>query len=215
MSSIAISVAWPTSTGGSHAFEGEIRAFEFRDRTLGRTERPLLFVGSSSVRLWQELPVTLLGTSTLNRGFGGSQMSDLLFFFSRVVTVYQPRLIFVYEGDNDLASGKTVETVVEDYRKFLAACRSHLPGIPVVILAVKPSPLRHSLLGQQRELNRTLRGLTSKEAGVDFIDTFEPLLDSNGNPDPQFYLQDHLHLNSQGYRLWLNLVEDYLRQFSF
>lgn len=212
MTSVAISVDWLSPTKASHAFEGEIRAFEYRDRTLGHPGSPLLFVGSSSIRLWYTLPDKLLGHSTLNRGFGGSQMSDLLHFFPRVVTVYKPRLIFVYEGDNDIATGKTVEAVIEDYRTFLRQCHSQLPGVPVVILAVKPSPLRLALIHSQRELNRRLQDLAFTEADVQLLDTFAPLLDSSGGADPQFFLPDHLHLNTLGYRSWQTLVEEFVRR---
>lgn len=148
----------------------------------------------------------------LNRGFGGSQMSDLLNFFSDIVTPYHPRLILVYEGDNDLAAGHSLEDILIGFNLFLHRCKIEVPGTPVAILAVKPSPLRRSLLNTQRQLNTGLQRLANASDQVYFVDTFTPLLDSSGLPSPDYFQSDRLHLNPRGYSVWQKVIGDFLEE---
>lgn len=187
--------------------EGEIRKFELIDQRTPPSLHPVLFTGSSSVRLWTNLTAVFPGRAVLNRGFGGSQMSDLVHFFDRVVRPYKPSMIVVYEGDNDLAGGKSVETVYAEFLLFLRRVRTDLPGTPVAILATKPSPLRLNLLASQRDLDTRLETLDQSSPGVFFIDTFHPLLDATGVPRPEYYLDDKLHLTPAGYAVWQRVVE--------
>ena len=187
--------------------EGEIRKFELIDLRTPPPLHPVLFTGSSSVRLWTNLTADFPSRAVLNRGFGGSQMSDLVYFFDRVVRPYKPSMIVVYEGDNDLAGGNSVETVYGEFLLFLRRVRTDLPGTPVVILATKPSPSRLKLLASQRDLDTRLETLAQSSPGVFFIDTFHPLLDASGVPRPEYYLDDNLHLTPAGYAVWQRVVE--------
>ena len=139
-------------------------------------------------------------------------MPDLLHFFSDLVTPYRPRLILVYEGDNDLASGRSREDILVSFNQFLHRCRMEVAGVPVVILAVKPSPVRRSLLKTQRELNASLQRLAQGQEQVYFIDTFSPLLDSHGLPRPDYYQSDNLHLSPLGYSVWKKVIGDFLEE---
>jgi len=189
-------------------FEPEIRKFEVVDQRTAPPVDAILFTGSSSIRLWTHLSSDLPGRTVLNRGFGGSQMSDLLHFFDRVVLPYHPAMIVVYEGDNDLADGKTVDAVFADFRTFLQRVRETLPDTSVALLAVKPSPARRRLLAEQRDLNRRLRELAAKEPRLSFIDTATPLLAPDGSMRPELYREDGLHLDADGYAIWRKAVTD-------
>ena len=189
-------------------FEPEIRKFEVVDQRTPPPVGAILFTGSSSIRLWTHLTADLPGRTVLNRGFGGSQMSDLLHFFDRVVLPYHPAMIVVYEGDNDLADGKTVDAVFADFRTFLQRVQETLPDTSVALLAVKPSPARRLLLEEQRDLNRRLRELAAKEPRLSFIDTATPLLAPDGSMRPELYREDGLHLDADGYAIWRKAVTD-------
>ena len=189
-------------------FEPEIRKFEVVDKRTPPPAGAVLFTGSSSIRLWTNLTADLPGRQVLNRGFGGSQMSDLLHFFDRVVVPYHPSMIVVYEGDNDLEEGKTVDAVHADFRTFLRRVREKLPDTSVTLLAVKPSPARRRLLAEQRDLNLRLRDLAATEPGLGFIDTATPLLAPDGSMRPELYREDGLHLNADGYALWRKAITD-------
>lgn len=187
-------------------FEPEIRKFEIVDQRNPPPPRAVLFTGSSSIRLWDTLSKDFPKHRVINRGFGGSHMSDLNFYFDRIVKPYRPSLIVVYEGDNDLAAGKSVDAVYADYLHFLKRVRTELPGTPVLLLAAKPSPSRTPLLGSQRDLDHRLQQLASTTPDIHFIDTFRPLVDADGNPRRDLFRDDFLHLNAKGYALWRALI---------
>ncbi|MFO1462074.1 MAG: SGNH/GDSL hydrolase family protein [Verrucomicrobiota bacterium] len=196
------------------AFESEIQEYEATDRRTPPPPRPVLFVGSSSFRLWTNAASSFPGQPILNRGFGGSTMRDLLHYFDRVVLPYHPRVVVVYEGDNDLARGDSPAAVASDYVEFLDRMESQLPGIPVLLLAVKPSGSRAALMPAQQDLNSRLAAFAAHRPNVQFVDTFSPLLNDRGEPDPALFKADRLHLNQQGYDTWTPRISAALRAAS-
>jgi lysophospholipase L1-like esterase len=193
-------------------FEPEIRKYEIVDRRTPPPIHPILFTGSSSIRLWTNLASTFPGEVILNRGFGGSTLKDLLFYFDRIVLPYHPRAVVVYEGDNDLARDVGVASVAADAIKLLDRVKRQLPGTPVIFLAVKPSPSRRTLLKAQQDLNERLKAFARHRPGVLFADTFSPILDASGQPDPRYFQSDGLHLNSLGYAAWQPAIATALQQ---
>ena len=183
-------------------FEAEIQRFEALDRRIPPPPRPILMVGSSSIRLWTNLPPTLQGRPVLNRGFGGSTFKDFLRYFSRVVLPYGPAVLVVYEGDNDLAEGKTPAEIAGDLGILLDRAGTELRDCNVLLLTVKPSPARIQLLGAQRQLNQQFKAMAAARKRVIVVDVASPLLDPQGQPDPRFFAADRLHLNSEGYEAW-------------
>jgi lysophospholipase L1-like esterase len=199
-----------TTTMLGQGFETEISAFEQADLASPPPENPVLFVGSSSIRIWPDLVGDFPDYPVINRGFGGSQMSDVLYYLDRVVAVYDPALIVVYEGDNDLASGKSVDQVYADYIEFLALVEEQLPGADVAFISTKPSPSRSQYLEVTRQLNARLEELASNDYHLWFIDVFTPMLDDSGQPRPELFGSDMLHMNSAGYELWKSIIEPVL-----
>lgn len=191
-------------------FDAEIAAFERADRVSPPPTRPLLFTGSSSIRMWTGLAAAFPGQPVLNRGFGGSEMSDLLHYYDRIIRPYGPSLLFVYEGDNDLNSGLTPEAVAGAYSNLVARVKQDLPETHTVLLAVKPSPSRIRLLDAQRDLNARLRALADTEPSVSFVDVFSPMLDAAGMPRPELYLGDRLHMTAAGYDVWRFVIQGFL-----
>lgn len=196
------------------AFESEIQEFEQTDRRTPPPPHPVLFVGSSSFRLWTNVASSFPGHPILNRGFGGSTMRDLLHDFDRLVLPYHPQAVVVYEGDNDLARGDSPASVASDYVEFLDRMERQLPGIPVILLAVKPSGSRASLMGTQQDLNSRLAAFAAHRRNVQFVDTFSPLLNDRGEPNPAFFKADRLHLSQEGYEAWIPKIAAALRTIS-
>lgn len=189
--------------------ESEVQAYETADASNPPPVGATLFVGSSSIRIWPNLPVAFPDHSVLNRGFGGSQMSDLLAYFDRLVARYQPPHIVIYEGDNDLAAGKPVEQVFLDYSNFLARVEQQLPAARVSFISVKPSPSRAGLLTQMQALNSQVRALAEARRHR-FIDVFTPMLNGSGLPRPELFQADMLHMNAAGYTLWQQIINPVL-----
>ncbi len=208
-------LAWMSDALGDQpheptVFEPEIRKFEVVDKRTPPPTNAILFTGSSSVRLWTNLTADFPKRVVLNRGFGGSHMSDLLHYFDRVVVPYHPKAIVVYEGDNDLAAGKTPAAVLKDYQEFVGRVEKQLPGTPIIFLAVKPSRARLAQIEVQREFNASLKALAAKHSGLSYVDTFTPILDAAGQPRNELLREDGLHLNEHGYAIWREVVEKFL-----
>lgn len=189
--------------------ESEVQAYETADAATPPPAGATLFVGSSSIRIWPNLAASFPDHSVLNRGFGGSQMSDLLSYFDRLVVRYQPPHVVVYEGDNDLAAGKSVEQVFLDYSNFLARVEQQLPSARVSFIAVKPSPSRAGLLAQMQALNSRVRALAEARHHR-FIDVFTPMLNGSGQPRAELFQADMLHMNASGYALWQQVINPVL-----
>ena len=187
-------------------FEDEILAFEAADRKARPSPGRVLFVGSSSIRLWGTLEKDMAGVPVLNRGFGGSWLADSVRLVDRIVLPYRPRAIVVFAGTNDLQDGKSPEAVAESYREFVRLARAGLPNVPIAYIAISPAPSRWNLKDKMWRTNALIRAFSADTPGLRFIDTWPLMLDANGEPRPELYVGDRLHLNAEGYRLWTGAI---------
>lgn len=185
-----------------HRFESKVAGFEAQDRTHAAPQKAILFVGSSSIEKWPDLRSAFPGHPVLNRGISSFKLEDLLHFFDRLVAPYHPGVVVLYGGDNDLDAGLSVEATLSLYREFLGRLDRAFRGTPVVLLAVKASPKRIQQLGLQVDLNRRLVELARSRPRTVYVDTFTPLVDAAGRPDPRWFLADELHLNAGAYAVW-------------
>ena len=201
-----ISGARSSQDGGSPSrWDKDIRAFEAWDARNSFAADAVLFVGSSSIRMWRtqglfpDLPV-------INRGFGGSQISDVNQFAKRIVLRYAPRLIVFYAGDNDIAAGKSPAQVLKDYIAFARLVHETLPRTPIIYMSIKPSRSRWSLWEKMDKANSLIREFSVKDTRLFYVDGASPFLGENGEPDDKFYLDDKLHLSAEGYKVWTKLL---------
>ena len=192
-------------------FEADIARFEAEDRANPPVPGGVLFVGSSSIRLWPSLPADFPGVPTMNRGFGGSTMSEVLHFTNRIVIPYRPRLTVLYAGDNDIEMGRSARQVFDDYRAFVAVVHRELPGTRIAFVSVKPSPSRWAKVAEMREANRLIRDFARADSLQSFIDVFIPMLGANGHPRPEMFVADSLHMTPKGYELWRGLIGPFVR----
>ena len=181
--------------------------FDVLDKMSPPPLAPIVFVGSSSIRKWTTLAADFPGLPVINRGFGGSQMSDLLHHFDRVVTTYKPSQLVVYEGDNDLGAEKTPQQVLADFKIFCTRVRTLFPDLPVHFISTKPSPKRIAIIDKQREFNAMLVEYLATQKGMSFIDVFSLMLDESGKPKPSLFASDDLHMTPAGYELWTRAVK--------
>src|SRR4030095_2162401 len=137
-------------------FEADIRAFEAADREKAPPGDAVLFVGSSSIRLWKTLETDFTGVTTIRRGFGGSPIRDCTRYADRIVIPYHPRRVILYAGDNDIAGGRTPEEVFADYKEFVAKVRSGLPHVQIDYISIKPSIARWPLREKMKLANRLI-----------------------------------------------------------
>lgn len=194
-------------------WEPAIQAFEAKDRKHAPAKGGIVFVGSSSIVLW-DIPKSFPGLDAINRGFGGSQLADSVRYADRIVIPYQPRIVVLYAGDNDLASGKTPQKVRDDYRRFVDVIHGALPKAKILYIGIKPCKARWKLIDKVRETNRLIAESAAKDPRLVFIDVEKPMLDADGKPRPELFKSDNLHLNAEGYRLWAGLVGPHLKENS-
>ncbi len=194
-----------------NTFEAEIAAFEKQDSQNKPAIGQILLFGSSSFRLWDNWKEDLAGFSVINRGFGGSQMSDALYFFDRMVVSYQPKTILLYEGDNDLSAGKTPQEVLNGFIEFAGKVKTKLPKTKLYFVAIKPSVSRIKLIEKQKETNKLIQNYCKKNKSfLGFIDIFSPML-KKGAPQMVHFKADSLHLNQKGYDIWKGKIRRVLK----
>ncbi|RDZ28769.1 SGNH/GDSL hydrolase family protein [Lysobacter silvisoli] len=194
----------------SSQFEPDIAAFEAEDARVRRMPGAVVFVGSSSIRLWAGLHEDFPGTVLINRGYGGSRVYDSLRFADRIVTPYQPRAVVFYAGDNDLQEGRTPQQVAADFAAFVQRVRAAQPGLPIAFISIKPSPVRAYLLPKVREANALVRDYAGRHQ-VAYLDIYTPMLGADGQPRESLFVADRLHMNREGYAIWAGVVGPWLR----
>lgn len=194
----------------SGKWEAEISAFEAGDRTNPPPKNCIVFVGSSSIRFWSSLKTDFPGFPVVNRGFGGSELADSVNLAERLIIPYQPRQVVVYAGGNDLAGGKEPEIVFGDFVALVNKIHQHLPDAHVDFIACAPNPKRWAIVEKVRKLN-SLVAAYCRENQLGFIDVFPLMLGGDGQPKPDIFREDRLHMNAKGYALWKDAVAPHLR----
>ena len=170
----------------------------------------IVFVGSSSIRRW-DLKKSFGDLPVINSGFGGSQLADSVHFAPRIILPHKPQVVVVYAGDNDLARGKSPETIAEDYREFVEVIHQELPETKIVYIAVKPSLSRWKLIDKVRETNKLIKAETDKGKHQAFVDIDTPMIGDDGTPRKELFASDGLHLSDAGYEIWAGLVLPHLK----
>ncbi len=191
-------------------FENEIRDFEAADQKNTTPAGGVLFVGSSSIRLWDTLARDFPELTVINRGFGGSQIADSVRYADRIVIPYKPRMIVFYAGGNDINAGKAPAQVVRAFEDFVVKVHAALPGTRIVYVSINPSVARWAEETKVNETNRLIadfvRARNSKTMRLSYIESHTRLLGADGRPRPEILRADGLHLNAQGYRLWTAIL---------
>ncbi len=183
-------------------FEQEIQAFEKADKTAMPAVGSILFVGSSSIRLWSSLQEDFAPMPVINRGFGGSTIAEVNYYADRIVYKYKPGVIVFYAGENDLVEERPPAVVFQDFKKYIGETEKRLSGVPVVYISAKPSPARWEHWRKYETLNDMIERFAKSRPNVHYVDIGETLMGSNGQPDPALFVGDQLHMNSSGYAKW-------------
>ncbi|MES2708403.1 MAG: GDSL-type esterase/lipase family protein [Verrucomicrobiota bacterium] len=181
-------------------------AFAAQDAAKPPPADVIVFVGSSTITNWKNLADSFPDWPVLNRGFGGSKMSDVLDHYDQVVKPYKAPLILLYEGDNDIAEGMTPAAVFQQYVTFVNRVATDFPATEVAIISVKPSPSRASILAKMQDLNARLQNLCATTPRLRYVDTATPMLNGSGQPRPELFGSDMLHMNASGYTLWTQVI---------
>lgn len=195
----------PAAAVDPERFSAEIAAFEAEDRATPPPPRPVLFVGSSSIRYW-DVSAAFPGWPIVRRGYGGSHVSDTIHFADRLIVRYAPSLVVFYAGDADVAAGKDAATIARDTLALVALIHGRLPETPVVVIGTKPSPLHWPHMATIRASNQRIRAALAGDRRAGYTDAEAALLGRDGRPRPDFYAENQLNLNERGYAAWTAAV---------
>ena len=195
-----VAVAWT-----KNFWEKAVRVFEEQDRVSPPPQGAILFVGSSTIRMW-DLEKYFPEFETINRGFGGSQFVDVLYHAHRIVLPYRPKTIVLYAGDNDVARGKGAAWVFADFEALIRRIRHAMPDVPIFVLSIKPSVARWELWDTMRQANALIAAFAEGDPRLTYVDGARPLLGPDGRPRADLFIEDGLHFNAQGYAIWTALL---------
>lgn len=187
-------------------FEQEIQNFEAADSKEMPAAGSLLFIGSSSIRLWSSLTDDFAPMSVINRGFGGSTIEEVNHYADRIVHKYNPSVIVIYCGENDLTEGRSPALVFQDFKKFIGETEKNLGKVPVAYISAKPSPARWEHWRKFETLNRMVEQFAKGRPNLRFINISQSLMSDTGEPDSTLFVEDQLHMNSGGYANWTDVV---------
>lgn len=171
----------------------------------------ILFTGSSSIRMWKDPAKDFNNPKILNRGFGGSQIIDLIENFDKVILKYHPQKIVIYSGDNDIEEGKSAEIVFGDFCVLYGMIKAKLPNVEVYYIAIKPSLNRWAKVTEIKKANTMINEYLNAKSNAAFVDIFSPMIDFTGKPSEKWFMEDGLHMTDEGYQLWIKILAPYIK----
>ncbi|ANI88983.1 G-D-S-L family lipolytic protein [Arachidicoccus ginsenosidimutans] len=196
----------------NESFAGEIAAFKHQDSVNFPPKHAILFVGSSSFRKWKDVQSYFPDCTIINRGFGGSQLENVIYYAPQIIYPYEPKQVIIYCGDNDFAYDESVsaKVVFERFEKLFSLIRMHLPKANIGFVSIKFSPSRKQFWNKMKETNSLVNSFLSKQKNAEFIDVTKDMKDADGNERTDIYQSDMLHLKPAGYKIWQKDIQPYL-----
>ena len=217
MGKIKIAVIFLLLTGMLYAqekpaFWDDIQAFKKQDSVSPPPKNAILFIGSSSFTMWKDVQTYFPSFTIINRGFGGSSLTDVIRYSDEIIIPYQPKQIVIYCGENDLAGSDDVKgrMVFDRFKQLFKIMRRHYPKAKLTYVSMKPSPSRLHLMSKMLEGNLLIKNFLKKKKKTSFVDAYHNMLNRDGTPMKDIFLEDNLHMNAKGYTIWQKLIEPHL-----
>jgi lysophospholipase L1-like esterase len=195
-------------------FYDEIQSFKKQDSVNAPPQNAILFTGSSSFHLWTDVQSYFPNYTIINRGFGGSSLTDVIRYADDIIFPYHPKKIVIYCGENDLAASDTVsaQTVFDRFKTLFEMIRSKLSTEKIIYVSIKPSPSRKKLMPKMEEANQLIKDFLKTEKHTAFVDVYHLMLTENYEPIPEIFGEDSLHMNAKGYAIWQKAIEPFLKK---
>lgn len=192
-------------------FWNEIKAFKTADSLQAPERHAIVFVGSSSFRMWKDLQQDFPDHVVINRGFGGSSLPHVIDYADEIVIPYKPKQVVIYCGDNDFMTDTVTSEIVTDrFKTLFKLLRKEIPRAEIIYVSIKPSPSRQHLMPQMAEANAAIRAFLEEQKRAAYVNIWDPMLDENGVPRRELFLKDMLHMNEKGYDIWQKALEPVL-----
>lgn len=204
---------WLSSCSQHKPFYNDIQAFKEADKVNPPPQNAIVFVGSSSFTIWKKVRDYFPGYPIINRGFGGSTLVDAIEYANDVVIPYHPKQVVIYSGENDVATGTvSAGEVFNRFKKFYRIIRDSLPETNIVYVSMKPSPSRKQFMPVMDSANNQIKNFLAKDSNAVFVDVYHRMLDASGNPRPELFGKDMLHMKREGYLIWQEALKPVLKQ---
>lgn len=188
-------------------FEKEIQAFEQQDKENGIDKREILFVGSSSIRMWTTLTEDMQPYKVLNRGFGGATTSEVIQFYDRIIKPYKPKIIVIYVGENDISEGGKPNQTVFLTRELFSKIHKDFKKSKIVYISMKPSISRWNLWEDFKKGNAEIRKICESNKRLFYLESADVMLNEDGSIRKDIFIEDGLHMNAKGYEDWTKMVK--------
>jgi lysophospholipase L1-like esterase len=189
----------------------EIQAFKQQDSVKFPQKHAVLFVGSSSFRLWGNMKAWFPSTVVINRGFGGAEITDVITYADDIIFPYKPSQLVIYCGENDIAETGSGTVVYERTKELVQLIREKMPRVNIVYVSIKPSPSRKKFFAEVTKANELIKNYLAGLPRTTFIDIYPLMLGANGKPLPHIFKEDSLHMNEQGYVIWQKAIGPHLK----
>lgn len=194
----------------ANRFKEEVNQLLSKEYSFSPDKKLVVFAGSSSIRMWKDVQTYFPEYNVINNGFGGSHFSDLIYFYDELIAKQAPEILFIYEGDNDIASDKKPLQITKQAKELVKKIKADLPQTKVILISPKPSIARKNLKAEYVKLNKKLAKYCKKTDNLQFADVWTIMLDENGNVFEDIFIEDGLHMNKKGYDLWAKIVSEFL-----
>ena len=191
-------------------FEPAIQKFEAEDKATPPVKGGVLFIGASSIARWTNLAESFPDLCVVNRGFGGSELSEAVKYAPRVVVPHAPRIVVLYEGENDLNRGVTPEVIASDFDTFSQLIHASLPATRIVVIGLKPSLLRWKIRDGMHQTNKLISTRCAADRKCTYVDPWPSMIGADGTPKPSFFVEDGLHMTPEGYKAWTKMLQPHL-----
>ncbi|MCW2263970.1 MULTISPECIES: GDSL-type esterase/lipase family protein [Sphingobacterium] len=192
-------------------WEQKIQRYEQLDAQYPPPPDVILFVGSSTIENWKTLKDDFSDKAILNRGVSGTKTIDLYNYRDRLITPYDPKQIFIYEGDNDIGLRWSTERIVAQFALLFNAIRKEKPNAEIIFISIKPSPRRLKDKNQVEEVNAEIQRFIAKQERAKYADVYTEMLEANGDLIPAYYREDGLHLTAEGYDVWKKVISKFIQ----
>lgn len=192
-------------------FEKNIQKFEAEDKANPPAKGGIVFIGASSFARWTNLAESFPDLKVVNRGFGGSELSEAVKYAPRVVVPHAPRIVVLYAGENDLNRGLTPAAIASDFEKFSQLIHASLPSTRIVVIGLKPSLLRWKLREGMQQTNAMIRTRCAADRQCTYVDPWPSMIGADGTPKAELFVEDGLHLTPEGYTVWTQMLRPHLK----
>lgn len=196
------------------SWEPAIQKLEELDKIENHPDDAILFIGSSSIRLWENIANDMAPYPVIRRGYGGAKFSDLIFYTERLVSPHDFRALVVFVA-NDISNtpeDKSPQEIVKLFKEVVKIVREKNPKKPIFLIEITPTNSRWEVWNETQQANELLKKYCESKYNLHFIETAEGFLGADGKPRAELFRKDQLHLKQVGYDIWAEQIKGRLKQ---